>query len=668
VSGRTGNFSSAGEMAALLNASVDNTALVKRKDGTTSVDVEGALVCRSTRSNRWKRRFAVLNGVELKLYRSDREMSKPRAELNLTSNSFVKVVAGFQRPFCFEVATDRQVLVASAEDEEAMQRWIASFNEAIAFSRHRDNTEMDIDERQDMEEEESKARDRPRSLFRRLKGKRRNSTSSCDSPERTTPTRNFMRSIDFVGFVSSSFSPESGEDGQKGRSKSEDQGKPSSTARRRSWSSRSRRRSSSASLKSLSLTDPYQSRPTHRFNTPATIFEVDTRYNFLRPIGTGAYGIVVSAHDDQTKEDVAIKKVSRAFEDLVDAKRILREIKLLRHFDHENIIHIKDLMTPRSYTDFENIYIVSELMETDLHRVIYSKQKLTQDHIQYFIYQTMRALKYIHSANVIHRDIKPSNLLLNANCDLKVCDFGLARGLEDSRLELTEYVVTRWYRAPEIMLACRKYTKAIDVWAVGCIFAELLVRKPLFPGEDYIHQIQLIIDFLGSPSEADMHFIKSEKAKKFMRNQPVRAKSRFQTLFPGISREGLDLMDRMLQFDPAKRISVDDALAHPYLASLHQPDDEPVCPTPFLFDDNKPDDELEKREIQDQILLEVLHFHPEDRARLVHEAQQIGKPTLFSRTILRSSTASSEATLMSEDADDASESDGGKTSSSKTAI
>jgi len=188
-----------------------------------------------------------------------------------------------------------------------------------------------------------------------------------------------------------------------------------------------------------------------------------------------------SALDQVTKEKTAIKKVPRAFDDLVDAKRILREIKLLRHFDHENVIGMRDILKPASLEDFEDVYMITDLMETDLHRIIYSKQKLSDDHVQYFVYQMLRALKYMHSAGVLHRDLKPSNLLLNSNCDLKVCDFGLARGVNDEQLDLTEYVVTRWYRAPEIMLSCKEYTYAIDVWSVGCILGELLGRKPMFP-------------------------------------------------------------------------------------------------------------------------------------------------------------------------------------------
>ena len=232
----------------------------------------------------------------------------------------------------------------------------------------------------------------------------------------------------------------------------------------------------------------------HTLSASGQQFHVPQKYSLIRPIGHGAYGVVISAQDKDLDRKVAIKKVPRAFEDPVDAKRILREIKLMRKFVHENVIRIIDIIPPApNADDFDDIYIVQDLMETDLHRIIYSKQSLSIDHVQYFVYQILRGLKYIHSANVLHRDLKPSNLLLNSNCDLKICDFGLARGVEDEQKDLTEYVVTRWYRAPEIMLACQEYTKAIDMWSVGCIFAELLARSPLFPGEDYIAQLRLIM-------------------------------------------------------------------------------------------------------------------------------------------------------------------------------
>lgn len=244
------------------------------------------------------------------------------------------------------------------------------------------------------------------------------------------------------------------------------------------------------------VVDPYT---THSFPAGKHTFTVDTRYSLTRVVGSGAYGVVISSHDSKTESDVAIKMVPKAFNDEVDAKRILREIKLLKHFKHDNIIGIVDMMPPnvRYLEDYHDIYMVTDLMETDLHRIIYSKQKLSIEHVQYFAYQVLRGLKYIHSAEVIHRDLKPSNLLVNSNCDLKICDFGLARGIhsghgEDSSgtMLLTEYVVTRWYRAPEIMLACHEYSKPVDVWSVGCIFAELIQRKPYFPGDDYIDQVR----------------------------------------------------------------------------------------------------------------------------------------------------------------------------------
>ena len=220
------------------------------------------------------------------------------------------------------------------------------------------------------------------------------------------------------------------------------------------------------------------------FQVCGNMFEVQARYAPIKPIGKGAYGVVCSARNVDTDEKVAIKKIANAFENAVDAKRTLREMKLLRHLKHENVIRIVDVVRPKkSVPDYNDVYVMYELMDTDLHQIIRSNQPLSDDHCQYFIYQLLRGLKYVHSANVLHRDLKPSNLLLNANCDLKICDFGLARTGHVMTEFMTEYVVTRWYRAPELLLSCSEYTSAIDVWSVGCIFAELLGRKPLVPWE-----------------------------------------------------------------------------------------------------------------------------------------------------------------------------------------
>lgn len=350
----------------------------------------------------------------------------------------------------------------------------------------------------------------------------------------------------------------------------------------------------------------------HTFKASGNQFEVPTRYSLIRPIGHGAYGVVISALDKETETKVAVKKITRAFEDPVDAKRILREIKLMKRFSHENVIRIVDIIPPPpTIEEFEDIYIVQDLMETDLHRIIYSRQTLTIDHIQYFVYQILRGLKYIHSSNVLHRDLKPSNLLLNSNCDLKICDFGLSRGVEDEQKgELTEYVVTRWYRAPEIMLACQEYTKAIDIWSVGCIFAELLARSPLFPGEDYIAQLRLICEKLGRPSDKDLEFVTSERAKKFMLSLPRNPPTSQAVLFPNYKGEtdAMDLLMKMLAFDPATRITIEQALEHPFLESLHNEEDEPVADFTFHFEFET--EELSRERVQELIWAEIRDLHP----------------------------------------------------------
>ena len=159
-----------------------------------------------------------------------------------------------------------------------------------------------------------------------------------------------------------------------------------------------------------------------------------------------------------------------------------------------------------------------EKMDSVLQKIIFSKQELSDDHYQFILYQILRAIYYLHSANIIHRDFKPSNVLINEDCTIKLCDFGMSRNLKENDLTLTEYVVTRYYRAPEIMLSSHHYSKKIDVWSVGCSFAELLTKKFLFPGENYIAQIKLIIEALGSPSEEDLNFISNESAKKYVRD------------------------------------------------------------------------------------------------------------------------------------------------------
>ncbi|KAJ3874580.1 CMGC/MAPK protein kinase [Lentinula edodes] len=313
-------------------------------------------------------------------------------------------------------------------------------------------------------------------------------------------------------------------------------------------------------------------------------FHVEKRWKLVREMGSGAYGVVISAADEISGETVAIKLVTRVFEKVQLAKRALREIVLLRHFaSHENITGLIDVdaISP----DFDEIYIFMEPMEADLHQIIKSGQHLTSEHVQYFLYQILRGMKYVHSAHVIHRDLKPGNLLVNADCELKICDFGLSRGFDaepdENASHLTEYVATRWYRAPEIMLAFRRYNTAIDVWSIGCIFAELLMGKPLFKGKDYVDQLNKILNVLGTPEDAVIKKIGSEKAQAYVRSLPLKRMVPLKKVIPHADIQALDLLKRMLSFDPDERITVFEALEHPWLASYHDVTDEPECKQPF---------------------------------------------------------------------------------------
>jgi len=353
-------------------------------------------------------------------------------------------------------------------------------------------------------------------------------------------------------------------------------------------------------------------------------FIVDERYVVTKELGQGAYGIVCAATNTQTQEGVAIKKVTNVFSKKILAKRALREIKLLQHFrGHRNITCLYDMDIPRP-DNFNETYLYEELMECDLAAIIRSGQPLTDAHFQSFIYQILCGLKYIHSANVLHRDLKPGNLLVNADCELKICDFGLARGFsvdpEENAGYMTEYVATRWYRAPEIMLSFQSYTKAIDVWSVGCILAELLGGRPFFKGRDYVDQLNQILHILGTPNEETLSRIGSPRAQEYVRNLPFMAKRAFPQLFPNANPDALDLLNDMLAFDPSSRISVEAALEHPYLHIWHDASDEPGCPTTFNFDFEVVEDVGDLRKL---ILDEVARFR--HQVRIQPGQQQSGQ-------------------------------------------
>ncbi|KDP38056.1 hypothetical protein JCGZ_04699 [Jatropha curcas] len=340
------------------------------------------------------------------------------------------------------------------------------------------------------------------------------------------------------------------------------------------------------------------------------------QYEIQEVIGKGSYGVVASAIDTHTGEKVAIKKMNNIFEHVSDATRILREIKLLRLLRHPDIVEIKHIMLPPSPREFKDIYVVFELMESDLHQVIKLNDDLTPEHHQFFLYQLLRALKYIHSAHVFHRDLKPKNILANADCKLKLCDFGLARvsftNNSPSAIFWTDYVATRWYRAPELCGSfSSKYTPAIDIWSIGCIFAELLTGKPLFPGKNVVHQLDIITDLLGTPSAESIARIGNEKARKYLNNMRKKRPIPLSKKIPNADPLALKLLERLLAFDPKDRPSAEEALADPYFHGLadleHEPSRQPISKLEFDFERRK----LITDDVRELIYREILEYHPE---------------------------------------------------------
>ncbi|XP_064123752.1 mitogen-activated protein kinase 15 [Loxodonta africana] len=301
---------------------------------------------------------------------------------------------------------------------------------------------------------------------------------------------------------------------------------------------------------------------------------VAQKYLLKRRLGKGAYGIVWKAVDRRTGEVVAIKKIFDAFRDKTDAQRTFREIVLLQEIgDHPNIIRLLDVIPAENDRD---IYLVFESMDTDLNAVIRKGKLLKDIQKRYIFYQLLRATKFIHSGNVIHRDQKPSNVLLDANCLVKLCDFGLARSLsqlpEGPGQALTEYVATRWYRAPEVLLSSCRYTPGVDMWSLGCILGEMLRGRPLFPGSSTLHQLELILESVPLPSEDDFQALGSGYSASVLHRLGARPRQTLDALLPpDTPPEALDLLRRLLVFAPDKRLSAAQALQHPYVQSFHCP-------------------------------------------------------------------------------------------------
>jgi len=367
--------------------------------------------------------------------------------------------------------------------------------------------------------------------------------------------------------------------------------------------------------------------------------------------------------------NVAIKKVERIFENRTEAKRMLRELRILRKMKEcREIVALYDILPPPNLNDFKSLMLVFEFVDTDLSRLFSSNQYFGAKHAPYILYQLLVSLKCLHTAKIIHRDLKPANVLINEDCSIRLCDFGLARSIEENLEQnpnpmskklvfggqdnlapevpkertvdraLTRHVVTRWYRPPEVILLDQKreFMDRIDMWSVGCIFGEMLMmdktnvdhfrkRTPLFPGNSSFplspvskerskqvgvavdDQLKIIFEVIGTPTEEEINSFSNEATRKYLRRFPKKKAINFRDKFPGASDEALDLLTKLLTFDKSKRLTVDQCLEHPYLKKNRKKKKEVTGKVEvFEFEDIK----LTKDQIRELIVDEVLLFNP----------------------------------------------------------
>ncbi|TFK68931.1 Pkinase-domain-containing protein [Pluteus cervinus] len=290
------------------------------------------------------------------------------------------------------------------------------------------------------------------------------------------------------------------------------------------------------------------------------------RYAKLEKVDEGTYGVVYKARDEKTGQIVALKKIRLEAEDEGVPSTAIREISLLKELKDENIVRLLDIV----HAD-QKLYLVFEFLDVDLKRYMetgnQNRTPITPQIVKKFTHQLVSGLLYCHSHRILHRDLKPQNLLIDKRNNLKLADFGLARAFGIPMRTYTHEVVTLWYRAPEVLLGSRHYSTAIDMWSVGCIFAEMIMQgAPLFPGDSEIDQIFKIFRILGTPNDQTWKDVKS--LPDYKPTFPQWSRQDLNRIVQGLDASGQDFLQSNLTYDFTKRISAKRALEHPYFADF----------------------------------------------------------------------------------------------------
>ncbi|CAG8340340.1 unnamed protein product [Penicillium salamii] len=313
-------------------------------------------------------------------------------------------------------------------------------------------------------------------------------------------------------------------------------------------------------------------------------FETPERYTDPKTLKIGVSGLVCSSWDQVNQQYVAVKKILNPFATPATAQSLFREIKLLKRLRHDNECYsmvvplwieltMKQIISPVDIfiSPAEDMY--ADLMQTDLRTLIESKS-IGDEFVPFLLYQMLRGLKYLHSASIPHGDLRPESILINQNCDLKICDLGLP-GVQETHA--MSYTATRCYRAPELLLICQSYDEKVDIWSAGCIFAEMLQGRPLFAGRNHVEQFCAMTELLGTPSDDLLAKITSQSTLHFIQSLPSYEGTGLSKMNSNFDSTALNLLERMLVFDRNERISASDALAALYLAAYHDPTDEPTA-------------------------------------------------------------------------------------------